>query len=182
MAKIKLPYRDVIEITLNKERDFKKACKATGLNAEHDSALDISYCNEILSLLNLPDEKDLSLYRTSLKNYDPIIDDYTFMIYGDKKIKETLDLWEKKMASLIKPYEPKNNIEQILKFIQQEKKLVKALRTLGVSDSGPLANLISDYKLACALIGQNEEKIYQDLFYVLEGNESEKKFLKKYIS
>lgn len=174
---------EVIKETINKEKAVIKLYQALNLQPSDESPLSISYCNEVMALTGLPDEKDLSLYQTTIKNWDEFYNDYTAMIYGDKAIDQVLTLWGKKITPIALPYNAKDNKKLITEYLTREQKLVKSLKLMGVMDKGPLADLVKDYNLVLALIDKDsaDTTLQQDLYDTLENGAAVSKFVKKWV-
>lgn len=166
----------IIKKTIEKELKVKKILKNLKIQVDDSSPLDVSYCDQVLNLIGLPPEADL---KDKNMNWDPFIDDYTAMVYGDVEIDKTLKKWEKSLTKIKINYNPKNHKKEIVNFLQKEQNLVRTLKTLGINQ-GPLYSLIEDWNLVYAVLGQEEsEKLNNLLFETLEQDGDVQALVKK---
>lgn len=175
-----LPFEDIIKETITKEKNLKLVLNSLKIQLSDDSPLDVSYLNEVLTLMGLPEESDLKDQHQ--QDWDKYIGTYTAMVYGDITIDEGISQYQKDLAVVGQEYNPKNHKPALVEFLTKEQDLFEALKLLGVKDSGPLADLTKDWKLATALIGKSDsDELNDDLFKVIEKEGNPQTLVKKWV-
>lgn len=173
-----VPYYITVEAILQKEKKLKLTLKRLHIQLQDDSPLDVCYADVIMKLIGIPEEADMP----KGLNWDPYYNDYTGMVYGDQDIEKTLAKWAKQLKTIKVTYNPKQHKDLILRFLARESELFQAVRALGVSDSGPFGELISDWNLAYAVLGQAEsDDLSQRLMDVVEHGGDSKKLIKDFV-
>jgi hypothetical protein len=173
-----IPYFITVESVLQKEKRLKLTLQRLQMELKEGSPLDVSYANIIMKLIGLPEEMDMPVGQ----NWDPYYNDYTGMIYGDQDIEKTLKKWAKQLKDIQVPYNPKANKSLITKFFAQEAELFQAVQALGATESGPFSELISDWNLAYAVLGQGEsDDLNTALQQVVEQGGDSAQLVKTYV-
>lgn len=173
-----VPYYITVEAVLQKEKKLKLTLQRLRIQLQDDSPLDVCYADVILKLIGLPEEMDMP----KGLNWDPYFNDYTGMVYGDLDIEKTLAKWAKNTKKFKISYEAKQNKELVLNFLAREAELYQAVKALGATDQGPYSELISDWNLAYAVLGQHEhEELNQRLMEVVEQGGDSKKLVKDFV-
>lgn len=183
----KLQKIDLLKDYVSREITLIKTFKKVGLlfTDRSVSPLDISYSVEIFALWGVPSEKVLT--KKNHKNYDFLADTYTFMIYEDITIDEGIRRIDQYLAGVeLEEYSPKKFKKLLADHLKKEQGLFQALKTLGITDSGPLAVLVKDWALTTALIKPkpkaNQDLLNQQLYSVIEQNHSPKEFIAKWVA
>lgn len=173
-----VPYYLTVEAILQKEKKLKLTLKRLKIQIQDDSPLDICYADVIMKLIGLPEECDMP----KGLNWDPYYNDYTGMIYGDQDIDKTLSKWAKQLKDIQITYNPKKHKDLILRFLARESELFQAVKALGATGKGPFNELISDWNLAYAVLGQSEgDDLNNRLMEVVESGADSKQLVKDFV-
>lgn len=160
-----MKHKQLIIQALKKEALLFSTLNKWGLKAEEDSALDLSYFEEISALWGMPSEKKL---KEAKIDEDKFLSDYVSCVYGKITAEDFVTNWESKLDKVKKEYDPSKHKELLKKFLEKERRLWLVVKDMG--SSSKLSALVSDWDMADALFGKNSEKFHQDLFNFVEGS------------
>ena len=160
-----MKFRSVVMKVIYKESLLVSTLKKMGLVAQDGSLFDLSYFEEVSSIVGIPSDKTLKQHGI---DPDKFVNDYVACIYGEKSASLMLDEWEKDLFAIAIPY--KKSAIILESFLKKEQKLWTGMRILG--SNSHLSPLVADWDLADVLFENTSEQFHDTLFKVIEGGES----------